>query len=203
MGLELTMKMPLEGWTFASSSAKGVKWMFCVRAHISANNSANITAFNNVCHLHLICASALFICIYTCTFSLHLHFFFALEFVCAIAFCMCSLRIGLALVHISIEGYENSWSGIKHGWSGIKDGWSGIKGGKQSAGHEGSRGSGCSISLDALGFHEERHRHDHHHLCHGDDDHHSDYNSHQHRMNAAQSSLFCSLGFHEELSWLS
>ena len=44
MGLELTMKMPLEGWTFASTSAKGVKWMLCVRAHISANNSANITA---------------------------------------------------------------------------------------------------------------------------------------------------------------
>ena len=33
----------------ASTSAKGVRWMFCVRAHISANNSANITAFNNVC----------------------------------------------------------------------------------------------------------------------------------------------------------
>ena len=41
--------------------------------------------------------------------------------------------------------------------SGIRGGWSGIKGGKQSAGHEGSHGSGCSLSLDALGFHEERH----------------------------------------------
>ena len=47
--------------------------------------------------------------------------------------------------------------GIKECWSGIKDGWSGIKGGKQSAGHEGSHGSGCSLSLDALGFHEEHH----------------------------------------------
>ena len=71
--------------------------------------------------------------------------------------CVLTLRIGLALVHISIEGYENSWSGVKHGWIVLNDDWSGIKGGKQSAGHEGSHGSGCSLSLDALGFHEERH----------------------------------------------
>ena len=76
MGLELTMKMPLEGWTFASSSAKGVKWMFCVRAHINANSSANITAFDNVsksltydmCNVHLHFLFALAFVIYTCTF---------------------------------------------------------------------------------------------------------------------------------------
>ena len=118
MGLELTMKMPLEGWTFASTSAKGVKWMLCVRAHISANNSANNTALcahqckqqckhycfvhtsvqitvqtlllstTCVSHLQMICASALFT--YTCICHLYLHFFFALGFVCATAFCTCS-----------------------------------------------------------------------------------------------------------------
>ena len=92
----------------------------------------------------------------------YLHFFFAVEFVFAIAFsCVLTLTLDFAVAHISIEdtlrGIKDSLRGEENSWSGIKRGWSGIKGGKQSAGHEGSHGSGCSLSLDALGFHEERH----------------------------------------------
>ena len=83
------------------------------------------------------------------TFSLHLNLYVPLHSVRVL-----TLRFELALVHIL---FEDSLRGIKYSWSGIRDGWSGIKGGKQSAGHEGSHGSGCSLSLDALGFHEERH----------------------------------------------